>query len=166
MLLWFVGAGVVVVWLVFRSPALDYRLVALGSVLPLVDAAFGGPRFLHTLAAPVLTLTVVMVLTRKRRLLRRRWLGLPIGLFLHLVLDGTWTRKQVLWWPLFGTSFGHRQVPELTHGAAGWVLEVAGLACIAWIFERFHLRDPRHRAAFLRSGQLPRELAHGPEAGC
>ena len=29
MLLWFVGASIVVVWSVFRSPALDYRLVAL-----------------------------------------------------------------------------------------------------------------------------------------
>lgn len=166
MFLWFLGAGVVAVWVVFRSPALDYRLVALGAVLPLVEAVTGRPRLLHTLLASILVLAVVMLATRRRRLVRRRWLGLPIGLFLHLVLDGTWSRKQLFWWPLFGGGFGHRQVPELTHGALGWVLEIAGAACVVWIVERFRLREPARRSLFLRTGQFARDLARGPEAGC
>jgi hypothetical protein len=161
--LWFAGASIVIVWLVFRSPALDYRLVMLGAVLPLVDAAFGGPRFLHTLLLCVVALVVVMVATRRRPLRRRRWLGLPIGLFLHLVLDGTWSRKQVFWWPLFGTSFGRGQVPELAHPAGlTIVFEVIGAACLVGMARRFRLDEPTRRHRFLTTGQLSRDLAGRP----
>ena len=34
MFLWFAGGSFVLVWLVFRSPAVDFRLVMLGAVLP------------------------------------------------------------------------------------------------------------------------------------
>ena len=59
MLLWFAGGAFVAVLLVFRSPALDYRAVMLGSLLPLLDLPFGGARFAHTLLAPVLVLVWV-----------------------------------------------------------------------------------------------------------
>ena len=72
MFLWFVGGSVVVVWQVFRSPGFDYRMVVLGALLPLGDAAFGGPRVLHTLLASLLVLTVVMLATRRRRNRSRR----------------------------------------------------------------------------------------------
>ena len=39
MFLWFVGLSVLIVWSVFRSPAADYRLVALGAVLATRRAA-------------------------------------------------------------------------------------------------------------------------------
>jgi len=166
MFLWFIGASVVAVWVVFRSPALDYRLVALGAVLPLGDAVFGGPRLLHTLLAPVVALLVVMLATRHRRLMRRRWLGIPIGLFMHLVLDGTWSSAHLFWWPLLGSSFGHRQVPELTHGAVGWLLEALGVVCIVGLVRRFELDQPARRTELLRTGHFGRDLARGPEAGC
>ena len=165
MFLWFAGASVVAVWMVFRSPALDYRMVAFGAVLPVVEAAFGGPRVLHTLLAPVMVLVVVMLATRRRRLARRRWLGIPIGLFMHLVLDGSWNRSHLFWWPLFGASFGHGQIPEFTHGALGWVLELLGVACIVGLVRRFKLDEPARRAEFIRSGHFSRDLARGPEAG-
>ena len=41
MFVWFIAVSVTVVALIFRSPDLDYRLVMLGSVLPLVEGAFG-----------------------------------------------------------------------------------------------------------------------------
>lgn len=166
MVLWFIGVGVVLVWVVFRSPALDYRMVILGVLLPIGEAGLGGPRVLHTLLACVVVLCVVMALTQRRRLIRRRWLGLPIGLFLHLVLDGTWQHKQMFWWPLFGSGFAHGQVPELTHGAVGWLLEAVGAVAIVWLVERFRLREPERRARFVRTGQFSRDLARGPEAGC
>lgn len=163
MFLWFAGASVVIVWLVFRSPALDYRLVILGAIAPLIDGAFGGPRILHTLLLCAVALVVVMVATRRRPLLRRRWLGIPIGLFLHLVLDGTWSRKQVFWWPLFGSSFGKGQVPELSHPAGVTVaLEVIGAACLAVMARRFRLDEPERRLRFLTTGQLSRDLAGRP----
>ena len=44
MVLWFVGPSILIVWAVFRTPSADYRLVALGSVLPLVEIPIGEPR--------------------------------------------------------------------------------------------------------------------------
>ena len=49
MVLWFVGGSILLVMLVFQSPAIDYRMVALGSVLPVGELVFGAPRVLHTL---------------------------------------------------------------------------------------------------------------------
>ena len=88
MLLWFIGLSVALVWLVFQSPALDVRVVAVGALLPWLDGITGGTWVLHTLVGSVVLLAVVMLTTRRRRLLRRRLLGIPIGTFLHLVLDG------------------------------------------------------------------------------
>jgi len=105
---WFAGVTFVFVWWVFRSPALDYRLVMLGAILPVGEFAFGGPRVLHTLLAPVALLAVLMLATQKRRLVRRRWIGLPIGMLVHLVLDGIWTRPDVFWWPFTRSGGGGR----------------------------------------------------------
>ena len=49
MILWFAGVSFVFVWWVFRSPALDYRLVMLGSVLPVGEAVLGEPRDLRVI---------------------------------------------------------------------------------------------------------------------
>ena len=50
MFLWFAGLSFAAVWSVFRSPALDHRMVMLGAVLPLCEAFAGRPLALHTLA--------------------------------------------------------------------------------------------------------------------
>jgi membrane-bound metal-dependent hydrolase YbcI (DUF457 family) len=158
MFFWFIGVGTVVVALVFQSPALDYRMVMLGLVLPLADGVTGGQWFLHTLLAPVAVLVIVMLATRRRRLVRRRWIGLPIGMFVHLVLDGVWTDAHAFWWPLFGTSF-EGGLPEVDRGAASLVLELIGVAAIVWGWRRFGFDDPRARAQFVRTGRLPRGLS-------
>ena len=80
MILWFAGVSFVFVWWVFRSPALDYRLVMLGSILPVGEVVLGGPRLMHTLLGPVALLLLIMLATQKRRLVRRRWIGIPIGM--------------------------------------------------------------------------------------
>lgn len=158
MLIFFAGLGALGVWLVFRSPALDYRLVMAGSVLPVADALSGGVWVLHTLVGSVALLTLVIVGTRGRRLRRRQLIGLPIGTFLHLVLDGVWARTETFWWPFFGTSFEAR-LPELERSFALFVMmELAGLAALAWCWQRFGLGAPGPRRRFLRTGQLPRDL--------
>src|SRR5262245_28306586 len=116
MFLWFAGASFVIVWAVFRSPALDYRLVMLGAVLPVGEAAIGGPWLLHTLVGGVALLAIVMLATRGRRLVRRRWIGLPIGVLLHLALDGTFMRADLFWWPFLGEALGSDGVPEWERG--------------------------------------------------
>lgn len=155
---WFIGGSVLLVWLVFQTPTIDFRMVALGAVLPLVDAAFGGPRVLHTLLASVVLLAVVMAATTGHRLRRRRWLGLPIGMFLHLVLDGTWSDQELFWWPLLGTEFVIDGLVEWSRGGLGLLMELAGLASIWWMVGRFDLTDPERRRRFLHDGQLDRTL--------
>ena len=160
MFFWFLGVGALLVVAVFQSPALDYRMVMLGSVVPLLDAVTGGPWLLHTLLAPVAVLVVVMLSTRNRRLVRRRWLGLPIGMFIHLVLDGAWANTDVFWWPFFGTSFsalvGDDQLPEVARGALSVLMELVGVGALVYGWRRYGLEDRAARDRFLRTGQLPR----------
>lgn len=162
MVLWPAGVALGVVWLVFRDPAFDYRVVVVGAVLPdLVDAPFGGARLFHTLLASVLVLTLVMLGTRGRRHLRRSLLALPIGMFAHLVADGMWARTHTFWWPFFGRSLTGR-LPSLDHGPAVLVLEeLVGAVIVVWCWRRFRLGDRRVRSQFLRTGHLPRD-AFGP----
>ncbi len=169
MLLWPCGMALVVVWVVFHDPAIDYRVVVLGALLPdLVDTAFGGARLAlggpggipgHTLAFSVVLLGVVMFATRGHRGARRRWLFLPVGSLLHLVVDGMWTRTDIFWWPAFGWWL-HGRLPFLDHGLA--VLgaeEVAGALALAWFWQRFRLGDEENRTRFRRTGRLPRDVA-------
>ncbi|MGQ0617649.1 MAG: hypothetical protein ACT4PW_11785 [Acidimicrobiia bacterium] len=156
MFLWFIGLSLALTALVFQSPALDYRAVMAGSVLPLLDGLTGGAWVLHTLAAPVLALVAVMAATRRRRLARRRWLGIPIGMFVHLVLDATWADTELFWWPLFGWSLSGTALPEAGRGAVGFLLELAGAGALAWAWNRYRFGSRPNRARFLRTGQLPR----------
>jgi len=152
--LWFLAFSTLIVWQVFQSPALDYRGVLVGSVLPLLDAAFGGPRLLHTLLCPVVVMVVVMLATRNRRLRRRAWLGLPIGLFMHLILDGIWSNSSAFWWPLLGTGTDGGGLPELSRGFGGVALELTGLAVGVWLWRRLGLDDAERRRAFVTTGRL------------
>ncbi len=101
-----------VVWAVFKSPAIDYRLVMLGSVLPVGELLVGGPWILHTLAFASLLLFGLVPVTQRRRLTRRRWIGVPIGMMLHLALDGTWAVAELFWWPFLGGSLGEGDAPD------------------------------------------------------
>jgi len=158
-LLWFVGPTVALVWLVFRSPAFDYRLVALGAVLPLLEVLTGGPRVLHTLLGAVGALTVVVLATRERRLVRRRWIGLPIGLFFHLVLDGAFTRAELFWWPFLGWALPSGRLPELDRPVVVIVvLEVLGAAAVWWCWRAFGLDDPARRRLMRDTGQVDRAM--------
>lgn len=135
MFLWFVGMSVLAVWAIFQSPAIDYRFIVVGSVLPVVEVLFGRPMILHTLVGAVGALALVMVVTRGRRLVRRRWLGIPIGMMLHLALDGSWADKQLFWWPVYG-GLPDRGVPEVRDLSTVLVLEAFGLAALVWMWKR------------------------------
>jgi len=148
-----------IVWAVFRDPAIDYRLVMAGALVPdLIDAPMGGARLAHTLAAAVASLAVVMLSTRRRRLHRRRWLALPIGWFVHQLVDATWTRANIFWWPALGGSLTGR-LPALDHGPVVLAAEeILGAIALLWCVRRFGLSEPTHRATFLRTGRLRRDL--------
>ena len=107
-LLWYIGLSVSSSPRSSAARGIDYRLVALGSMLPLiVDLAFGYRAYGYTLLFAVVLLAVVMLGTIGRpRLLRRRLLCLPIGVFCGLVLSGAFTNDELFWWPFLG-SFPH-----------------------------------------------------------
>ena len=156
MFFWFLALGFVLVALVFDSPALDYRMVMLGSVLPVVELLAGGPWALHTLLAPLAVLVAVMAATRGRRLARRRGLGLPIGLFLYLVLDGAWLRTELFWWPVLGARVSSGDLPDFKPLAALIALELIGLAVGAWAVYRYGLADRQRLRLFCTQGRLDR----------
>lgn len=154
MLLWYVGVSVLLVANIFRSSGIDYRLVALGALLPLVvDLPVGHLAFGHTLVFPVALLAIVMVGTIGRsRLVRRRLLCVPIGIFCGLVLSGAFTADDVFWWPGFGTNFGAESLLP-----AWWAVvleELIGLFALWWVVGQFDLFLPGPRAEFARSGRL------------
>jgi hypothetical protein len=157
-LLWFAGTSLLAVWLVFRDPAIDHRLVMVGAVLPdVIDGMTGGPWVLHSVFGSVVLLAVVMGATVKRRLLRRQLIALPIGTFLHLVFDGAWGDTDSFWWPFSG-AFGSGGLPSLERGVVSLVLDVVGAAILVWAYRRFRLDVPENRTRFVKTGRLAREL--------
>jgi hypothetical protein len=152
--LWYVGLSVFGVATIFRSVGIDYRLVAIGSMLPLLlDLPFGYKAYGYTLLFPVAMLTVVMLATIGRpRLLRRRWLCLPIGVFAGVILSGAFTNQDLFWWPFLGTTFPHDSLLP-----AWWVvliLELVGLFVCWVIVGQYDLYLPGPREEFFRTGRL------------
>lgn len=153
MLLWYAGLSLGIVWNVFRDPAVDHRALLAGALLPnLLDLPWGRPAFFHTFVAAAAVLAVVMIATQGRRLLRRRLLFLPIGMFLHLVLDGTWTKNELMAWPVLGTDFPDGDlIPPVVVTV---LMELAGAWALVWFVRRFALNEPERLRYFVRSGRL------------
>lgn len=154
MLIWFAVLSVLLVAVVFKSPGVDYRTVIVGSILPVGEGLLGGPRVLHSVVGVAALLGLLMLATRHRRLLRRRLLGLPIGMMAHLVLDGAFTRTAAFWWPFAGLAFDDGQIPEWSHLGASLALELLGLAVGWWAWRWFGLDQPEARRRFLTDGRL------------
>lgn len=166
MLLWFAGLSFVLVAWIFASPAIDYRLVMAGAVVPVIEMVLGGPWVLHTLLAPVVVMTAVMLIFRGRRLVQRRWLGIAIGLFLYLVLDGAWARTTLFWWPLFGLEADPGDIPTWESVPTLVVMELVGALALLWAVKRYRLdRDPE-RKLFLTQGRLSRTVMADPPGTC
>jgi hypothetical protein len=155
MFFWLVFGAIFGVWNVFQSSGLDYRLVAVGSLLPVIlDAPWGGQMYAHALLVAVLVLVVAMAVTagRGHRLRRRRALSLSIGWFAGLVLGAAWANKEVFWWPFFGV-----ELPDVAMFPPAPVLlleELLGLAAAWWAWTRFGLADPARRKDFWSTGRL------------
>ena len=154
MFFWFIGTAVVTVGIVFRDPRFDYRLLIVGSVLPMADGLFGGARALHSVTISVGLLAVLMIATSGRKPIRKMLLGLPIGMILHLVFGGAWSDTEVFWWPFFGPSFDGAPLPVVDRGWWSVLLELIGVAICVWLWRHNGLGDPAKRAAFLRDGRL------------
>lgn len=163
MFLWFAGTSFLAVWLIFRSPAVDYRLVVIGALLPLLELVFGHPKVLHSVVGAAALFMLCVVASPRRRLAQRRLVAIPIGVFLHQVFDGAWMSTKAFWWPLSGLGWSDAELPELSRGLGlNLVLELAGGVALWWCWQRFRLGEPERRATFLRTGQLGRDLVSAP----
>ncbi len=157
MLFWHAGLAFVMVLIVFSSPALDFRLVMAGAVLPNIELLWQ-PGPLHSIVTPIVVMAVIMVFTQKRRLVRRQLLGIPIGLFVHLVLDGSWANAALFWWPFLGAVEDASTAVEAGRSTAVLIgMELVGIAVLAFAVQRFELIG-EGRDRFVRTGQLDRAL--------
>jgi len=96
------------------APALDYRLLLVGSMLPdIIDKPLGiwllretlgsGRIFAHTLLFAAVLAGVGLYLYMTRR--RLGVLCLALGTLAHLILDQMWLNPRTLLWPLYGLAF-------------------------------------------------------------
>ncbi|MEO1056135.1 MAG: hypothetical protein AAFY28_04395 [Actinomycetota bacterium] len=161
MFFWFIATAVFTVGWVFRDPRFDYRMLMVGSVLPLIDGLFGGARALYSVVTAIAVLVVVMLATIGRRQLRRFLLGLPIGMILHLVFSAAWDDTDVFWWPLTGLSFdGDPPLPVVAHGWWSVVLELIGIVGCVVLWRNNDLASSQRRAEFIRTGHLDVAVRH------
>lgn len=155
MLLWFWGTAIASVWFVFRDPNFDYRLLCVGAIVPdLIDVWFGGARAMHSVAVSIAVMLTIVIASAGRRRWRKRALAIPIGMMLHLVFDGAFSKSKLFWWPIGGIHFDHDPLPSVSRGPIDVVLEVIGLALLVWVYRAFGLRSPVRRRAFWRTGRL------------
>ena len=160
MFFWFVGTACAAVWFVFRDDRFDYRVLVLGALLPdIVDGAWGGARAMHSVVASAVVLVAVMVATSRGTDTRRRWLALPIGMFLHLVFDGAFADAVTFWWPMSGLSLSDAPLPSIERGLLNIPLELVGLVLVVWLARSHGLVDRAALRGFARTGRL----AHRPD---
>lgn len=151
---------------------MDLRVLVLGGILPdLIDKPIGsilftdyfqtGRIYAHTLLFAVGVLFTVMAFTRRGSAGRKRWMALPIGVFLHLLLDMP-LDAETLWWPMLGFEF-----PSFAKGAfldlvayllrSPWVVlqELLGLGYLIALYRRMQLGDSERRRLLVETGRLP-----------
>jgi hypothetical protein len=144
MFLWFVGTAFGAVWYVFRDPRFDYRLLAVGALLPeVIDLPSRQARWAHSVTAAVVVLMVVMLATAGRKPIRRLLLAIPIGMLLHLLVDGAFTATEVFWWPFSG-GWGDVRLFALQRGWWNVPLEIVGAGLLVWAWRRGPLAKMRH----------------------
>ena len=138
MFFWFIGTAILAVGFVFRDPKFDFRLLIVGSVLPLLDGlvalALPGVRILHSMTTALL--------------------GLPIGMFFHLVFDGAWNDTDVFWWPFTGFGFADTPFPVVDRGVVSFLLEAVGIALCTWVWRLNRLAEVDRRRRFVDTGHL------------
>ncbi len=150
---------------------MDLRVLVLGGILPdLIDKPIGsilfvghfetGRIYAHTLLFAVVVLFAVMALTRRGSTTRKRWMALPIGVFLHLLLDMP-LDAETLWWPVLGLEF-----PSFAKGAfvdlvayllrSPWVVteELLGLGYLIGLYRKHRLGEPERRRELVDTGRL------------
>jgi hypothetical protein len=168
-ILWHMGLTMLIVWFVMRgNPRVDYRIVAVASLLPdLIDKPVGriifksryesGRIYAHTL---LLNLALFCVLFFMRGRGKRTFVLVPISSLLHLAEDGVFSTPKLFWWPLFGTGFPRDPqggvlsfLNPLNHP---WMIvqEAVGLAAVLWLLASHEMLTAQGIRTFIRTGHL------------
>ena len=135
MFFWFIATAILTIAWVFKDPRFDYRLLAVGAVLPDIIDWPTGWRAMHSVVTSIALLALVMLVSIGRKPYRKILLGLPIGTFLHLVFDGAFTSTEMFWWPIGGWEFSTDVLPVVARGWWNLPLEIAGAAAL-WMWWR------------------------------
>jgi len=170
MILWHSGMTLLLARYIFGDPRMDLRVLVLGGLLPdLIDKPIGSILFLerfgsgrvvaHSLLFSAVVMTAVLVMTRRGSAARRRWMALPIGSLLHLVLDIP-IDPVVLFWPGLGGFPRSRYegfselIPYLTDHF--WVVaqELVGLGVLVWMWRKAGLGSAARRRQFITTGVI------------
>jgi hypothetical protein len=160
MIFWHTGLTTVIVWFTMRgNPRVDYRVVAVASLLPdIVDKPIGrifykgaGRLYGHTL---LLNLALFCVLFFMRGRSKRQFVLVPISSLLHLAEDGMWSQPRIFWWPLFGSKFPvpHGHLSYLRPGVIAQ--EVVGLLLLVWLFGSHGKLNRDGMVNFIKTGRL------------
>ena len=132
MLFWFIGTSVASVWSVFRDPKFAYRWVIVGALVPV-----------FSVVTVVGFLVAVMLLSigksASKRTVRKNFLALTIGLFMHLVFDGAFLSTKLFWWPLAGLSLDGYAIPLVERGLLNIPFEIVGIGLILWTKKQIKL---------------------------
>lgn len=172
MIFWHLGTALLGFRWVFRDPQVDVRWLAAGALAPdIFDISVGtliwvetfssSEIFAHSLPVTAAVGAAVLLLTGRRSPSRRNLMVMMVGWLIHLVVDGTWLRAKVFWWPFAGWSFPAESLP-FWQGAwvrAGsdpwrWVLEGIGLCYLLVVMRRAGLGSRPKFRRFLRTGVL------------
>ena len=153
MLIWPIAVACAGVFFVFQSVGVDYRTVAFGALLPtLVSLPWGRPAGGNTLLFAVVVLVVTMLCTMKRRLVRRRVLGVSIGTFFGQIAVGAFSNTALFMWPTQGLRFPDGSF--ITSWPLTLCLELLGALILVGLAQHTGLRDPERRAEFFATGRL------------
>ncbi len=135
---------------------LDYRLVAVGSMLPdiidkplsyvLSETAVSGRIYAHSLLFLLLMLIIAVFSWRIHE--KIGFLLVAGGVFVHEILDSMWLYPKTILWPLYGLSFHggnpkawvHFWWTELFHNPYVYVPEAVGCIIIIVFFFTFSTR--------------------------
>ena len=120
-----------------------------------------GPWVLHSLLAPVLVMGFVMIAFQGKRLKQRKWLGIPIGMFLYLFLDRAWTKAGLFWWPLSGFQIDKANAPTWEQPVVLVVMEATGLLAASYGVRKYKIYEKENMKLFLRTGRIQRQMMQG-----
>lgn len=171
MLLWRLGATLWLFRWIFRDPKVDVRYLALGVVLPdLVDLTIGtvlvpalatGELWFHSLTVASGYMVLVLLATRRGRK-RRAFMAVGVAWLFHLMLDGMWTKPEIVFWPFFGLEPASGEPPfwpgaweRAMRDPWRWVLEGIGASYLAWLWRAVGLDRSERRRDLVRTGRIP-----------